>query len=205
MNASAADGGDPPPEGERRTDRSLLMRFREGEQDAATELYVRYARRLQALAQRQTGADLAARFDPEDVVQSVFRTFFRRAAEGCYEAPGGEELWGLLLVIALNKVRKLASRHRAEKRSAQRTVAAEDAGELVRMADGDALAYDTMRLVVEELIESLPPPQDAVVRLRIEGHEVADIARATGRSKRTVERTLQQFRERLNRLIEEPG
>ena len=53
------------------SDRSLLLRFQEGNQDAATALYVRYARRLQALAKAQTGKQLATRFDPEDVVQSV--------------------------------------------------------------------------------------------------------------------------------------
>ena len=42
-------------EGEQ-TDRSLLRRFRSGEEDAATRLYVRYARRLEALARAQSGA-----------------------------------------------------------------------------------------------------------------------------------------------------
>ncbi len=49
--------------------------------------------------------DLAGRVDADDIVQSVFRTFFRRVAKGDYEVPDGEELWKLFLVIALNKVR----------------------------------------------------------------------------------------------------
>ncbi|MCA9234742.1 MAG: sigma-70 family RNA polymerase sigma factor [Planctomycetales bacterium] len=185
------------------SDHSLLRRFQTGQQDAATELYLRYARRLQALARKQTGQQLAARFDPEDVVQSVFRTFFRRASEGCYAAPVGEELWQLLLVLALNKIRSLAVYHRAQKRDAGRTVAADAVAEAAGESGDDAIAYNTMRLVVDELIESLPAPQDEIIRLRIEGHEVADIAATTGRSKRTVERTLQQFRTRLTRLIDE--
>ena len=54
------------------SDHSLLRRFRSGEPDAATELYVRYAQRLQSLAKSQTSHQLSSRFDPEDVVQSVF-------------------------------------------------------------------------------------------------------------------------------------
>ena len=64
------------------SDGSLLRRFRVGEQDAATRLYLRYANRLHGLASKQTGPELQTRLDPEGIVQSVFRTFFRRAKEG---------------------------------------------------------------------------------------------------------------------------
>ena len=82
-------------------DHTLLGRVRIGEQDAATELYLRYSGRLQAWASSRTSSSLKTRFDPEDVVQSVFRTLFRRVGEGLYDVPPGEELWQLLLVLAL--------------------------------------------------------------------------------------------------------
>jgi RNA polymerase sigma-70 factor, ECF subfamily len=186
------------------TDHTLLRRFQDGQQDAATALYVRYAKRLQALARRQTSQNLATRFDPEDVVQSVFRTFFRRAAEGCYEVPVGEELWQLFLVLALNKIRKLASYHRADKRDAGRTIAAENSYEIPAGISGeDASAYETMKMVVDELMSQLPPTQDKIIQLRIEGYEVNEIAELTQRSKRTVERILQQFRLKLASTINE--
>lgn len=185
------------------TDGSLLRRFRTGDQDAATAIYVRYARRLQSLAARQAGDDLSPRFDAEDVVQSVFRTFFRRASAGYYEVPAGEELWRLLLVLSLHKVRDLAVHHRAQKRDVSRTWSVDNAdspaGELT--AD-DRLAYDSLRLVVAGLVSDLPESNRRIVDLRIEGHEVDEIAKRSGRSKRTVERTLQQFRDRLRQLIE---
>src|SRR5262245_55855145 len=86
------------------SDRSLLKRFRAGDADAATQLYLRYAERLRTLARTRVGRDLAPRIDAEDIVQSVFRTFFRRAALGQYHVPDGEELWKLFLVIGLNKI-----------------------------------------------------------------------------------------------------
>ncbi|MEZ6117803.1 MAG: ECF-type sigma factor [Pirellulaceae bacterium] len=94
------------------SDGSLLRRIQGGEEDAATQLYLRYSNRLIALAKHNTSPELAVRFDPEDVVQSVFRSFFRRASGGCYDVPEGGELWRLLLVLALNKVRGLAIHHR---------------------------------------------------------------------------------------------
>src|SRR5687768_11333472 len=69
------------------SDASLLRRYRRGEEDAATELYLRYAGRLRVLADTRASPELKQRVDPEDIVQSVFRTFFRRAAVGQYDAP----------------------------------------------------------------------------------------------------------------------
>src|SRR2546428_2278489 len=86
------------------SDRSLLGRIRRGQKDAATVLYMRYAERLRALAVAQCSPGLAKRVEPDDIVQSVFRTFFRRVTQGQYDVPAGEELWKLLLVMALNKI-----------------------------------------------------------------------------------------------------
>lgn len=122
------------------TDRSLLRRFQARQDDAATELYLRYARRLQTLARPQTGAHRAGQFDPDDIVQSVFRTLFWRASGGCYAAPVGEELRKLLLVIALNRIRALGVHHRAQWRDATRTITAAEAPEAVGASGADARA-----------------------------------------------------------------
>ena len=98
------------------SDRSLLVRLRKGEQDAATALYLRYAQRLRALVRARCSSQLARRLEPDDIVQSVFRRFFRRVLQGDYDVPPGEELWGLLLVIALNKIRAWGNFHRAARR-----------------------------------------------------------------------------------------
>lgn len=64
---------------EKASDHTLLLELREGNQAAAEQLYYRYVRRLFALTHKKSGQDLANRFDPEDVIQSVFGSFFRRA------------------------------------------------------------------------------------------------------------------------------
>lgn len=186
------------------SDRSLLRRFEGGEQDAATAIYLRYAKRLQLLASAQVGSDLSVRIDPEDVVQSVFRTFFRRAAEGHYVIPDGEELWKLFLVIALNKIRALGGHHRADKRDVSRTT---DFGKVEAFTGDshcpDEAAYRVLRMTVSELLDELPVVQLRMVEMRIEGHDVRRIADATKRAKRTVERVLQNFRRRLATVLEE--
>ncbi|MFO0957415.1 MAG: sigma-70 family RNA polymerase sigma factor [Isosphaeraceae bacterium] len=186
------------------SDHSLMNRFRKGEADASTRIYLRYASRLHMLATRQTPPDLARRVDPEEIVQSVFRTFFRRVARGEYEVPDGEEIWKLLLVIALNKVRTAGVHHRAAKRDVRQTSGGEAFDRAVEATgDRDEFALSMLRMVIEELLEGFPEANRRMVELRIEGHEVAEIAEAVQRSKRSVERVLQDFRSRLDRLIRE--
>src|SRR5262245_35900533 len=80
------------------SDGSLLRRFRGGSQEAATQLYLRYAQRLRHLAQAECAPDLGTRLDVDDIVQSVFGSFFRGASRGDYDVPDGDELWRLFLV-----------------------------------------------------------------------------------------------------------
>src|SRR5262249_43679374 len=153
---------------------------------------------LRALIRSRCSDQLARRVEPDDVVQSVFRRFFRQVMRGVYDVPPGEELWGLLLVIALNRLRSEEAYHRAEKRDVR----------LCEPADPSTLAAypaaDTALLEVSvvDVLERLPAGQRQLVELRIQGHEVAAIAQIAGRSKRTVERTLQNVRARLRGLLE---
>jgi RNA polymerase sigma-70 factor (ECF subfamily) len=186
------------------SDRSLLRRVQGGQPDASTQLYLRYAERLHALVVSQSSRDLARRVDAEDIVQSVFRTFFRRAALGDYNVPDGEEIWKLLLVVALNKVRAAGAYHRAAKRDVRQTVGGEAfdrALESERTQDEGALTV--LRMVIDELLEGIPAANRQMIELRIEGYEVAEITEKVRRSKRTVERVLQGFRTRLEALIHE--
>ena len=196
------DQGDPLPQ---RSDHSLLRRFREGEQDAATQLFLRYAQRLQSLAASQTSSALATRFDPEDVVQSVFRTFFRRASTGLYDVPEGDELWQLLLVLALNKIRSLGTFHRAQKRDVGRTTRPPDMTSMEIAQGGRGEQGPPMRIlqmVVDEFLERQPATHATVARMRMEGYQVDEIATATKRSKRTIERVLAEMRGALLRDLE---
>lgn len=177
------------------SDRSLLRRMHSGsDEDAAYNLYVRYAQRLIQLARQKTPADLATRVDPEDIVQSVFRTFFRRASAGQYNVPEGEELWKLLLVIALNKLRSHGAFHRAGKRDVQKTAALAEGQEIAGNGTEAELAKRFLQMSIDEVVSKLPAASQMIVRLRIEGYEMQEIAHRVQRSKRTVERVLQAFR-----------
>ena len=154
------------------------------------------------MARAKLSADLAGRVDPDDIVQSVFRRFFQAARRDDYEAPGGEDLWDLLLVITVNRVRSEQAFQRARKRDVRRTTASGD-HPLAAIADRDDSAAAALRLSVAEALDKLPPDHRRAVELRMEGHEVAEIARVLGRSKRTGERLLQEAREILRVALTE--
>src|SRR5215471_16211688 len=94
------------------SDGSLLRRFRTGNPGAAEQLYQRYSDRVRTLVRTNVSRALSRRLDADDIVQSVFRRFFEAARQGRYLLPAGEELWNLLMVIILNRLRSEEQFHR---------------------------------------------------------------------------------------------
>lgn len=165
------------------SDEALLHLIQCGDRAAVGELYGRYAARLRAAV---AGARGPALCDPEDVVQSAFRSFIEAAERGRYRVPDGADLWALLVTIALNKRRSHARRATAAKRApgaAPRPSAAHD-------DPGAALG-------ARDLLDRLPSPEREIAELRLAGCSVDEIAGRLGRSRRTVERNLHSCRERL--------
>jgi RNA polymerase sigma-70 factor (ECF subfamily) len=185
------------------SDHSLLRRLRRGEDDAATALYLRYARRLLALTRAQSSLEVRRQLEAEDIVQSVFLSFFRKAAHGMYDVPEGEELWNLLLVITINKIRAKGNYFRAARRDVRRNLQGEFPESDPALAASDETALTELQLVIRELLATLPPKSAEIVEMRIARYEIAEIGLKTRRSLRTVERTLQDFRRRLAALLNE--
>src|SRR5262249_39858543 len=183
------------------SDQALLRRWRNREEDAATELYFRYAHRLRALVHGRSSPELARRVEVEDLVQSVFANVFRGISQGDYDVPDGEELWNLILVIALNEIRRHGNFHRAARRDVRLTGSSEGLDDYGEDGDAPGSEADLLRWTINETLEQLPEQQRQIVRLRMEGHEGAEIATHTSRSKRTVERNLKEFREKLARAL----
>jgi DNA-directed RNA polymerase specialized sigma24 family protein len=103
-------------------------------------------------------------------------------------------------VIALNKIRHAAVYHRAARRDIRRTTSADElAASAYILQDhvADSTALTVLQLVIDDITSKLAEVKREMIRLRIEGHEIEEIAQQTGRSSRSVERTLQEFRQAL--------
>src|SRR5262245_57336524 len=181
----------------------LMARWREGDEDAAGELFRRYAENLLALARSRLSAWLARHVDPEDVVQSAYKSFFTGARDGRFALRRSGDLWRLLVAITLHKLQRQAERLSAGKRAvARERRLGEEAGPfgveaqvLAREptpAEAAALA-DTL----EQVLRGLGPLERRMVELRLEGHRLEEIGAEVSRSERTVRRLLEHVKQRL--------
>lgn len=183
------------------TDRALVSRLRHGDEVAAAELYRRYAARLHGLADRQMSSGIRRTVEPDDIVQSAFRSLFRGVSAGSYQAPEGNSLWSLLAIIAIHKVRRKASRDRSVSAISFQGPDGEPPSSQQIAATVSEQQFESS---LSEAIEFLQPQEREIVELRVQGFTVEEISERVGRSGRTVERTLQRIREKLSdRLLQE--
>lgn len=176
--------------------RELLRRYQHGEGDAATAIFDRYVRRLIALARQRIGSKLRRRIDPEDVVQSAYRSFFRRAEDNEYVLQRGGDLWRLLASITLHKLYGQIERHTADRRHVDRE---QDASSNLFMTRLEAAApeptpEETVALVeqVQVALATLRPLERDVLVARLQGQTIENISQNIQRSQRTVRRLLEQ-------------
>jgi RNA polymerase sigma factor (sigma-70 family) len=180
----------------------LLARWRTGDQQAAGDLVCRYAGRLIALARSRLSAQLAQRVDPEDVVQSAYRSFFADAGAGRYDFQGGGNLWQLLVLITLHKIQDQVDHFAAQKRCSHREQSLTGADGLAveaHMRTHEPSPVEAVALVeeVESLMQRLEPQQRPMLEMRLQGWTLEEIAAATGRTERTVRRVLDRVKEWL--------
>jgi DNA-directed RNA polymerase specialized sigma24 family protein len=169
-------------------------------EEAASVIWLHFADRLGALVRRRLDPRLLRRAGVEDVVQSLFASFFA-ASPG----PGGpprsrEDLWRLLVHFTMCKVANTAERHRAQRRDVFRersmTALASESSP-ADWADGQIAAPEDEVVAREEfarLLAVLPEDLQQVFALRLEGWSNAEIAVEIGRVERTVELKLRAIR-----------
>jgi RNA polymerase sigma-70 factor (ECF subfamily) len=191
---------DPPP-----TDlsRLLLERWRAGDEQAAAELFQRYAEQLVALTSRRLQGRLAVRVDAEDVVQSVYRSFFAAARQGRYVLQRSGDLWQLLLGITRHKLQQQFKRHTAGKRAVGREISPNDETPtpfVLAAVKADQPGPDEVVALadfLEQTLSRFEPVHRRAIELRLQGHSLDEIAADIGRTRRTVSRILEEFKRQL--------
>jgi RNA polymerase sigma factor (sigma-70 family) len=183
----------------------LMARWRDGDQQAATELFRRYVDRLIALVRSRLAGKVAHRIDPEDVVQSVYRTFFADVRDGRYLVERGGDMWQLLVTITLHKVNDQIRRNKSEKRDFQKEQGFGSEDSLIRM-QAHLLAHEPSPLEavalaeeVEQIMRRLEPIERRMLELRLQGFTIDEIAADTHCGERTVRYALDEVKQQLHR------
>ena len=147
------------------------------------------------------------RVEAEDVVQSAYRSFFRRAGEH-YTLERQGDLWRLLAAITVNKIRGQVEFHTAKKRGIYSEESLHVDQSVIRVPPefvSEEPKPDDAAVMVEELsnvLQNLDSTQRSIIELSMQNRSIEEIANQVQRSERTVRRTIQQVREELeNRLL----
>jgi RNA polymerase sigma-70 factor (ECF subfamily) len=186
----------------------FLTRLHSGDDAAAQELFGRFAHQLIALALRHIEAGLRHKVDPEDVVQSVYKSFFVRYGAGNLNVVNWNSLWGLLTLITVRKCAERAAFHRAECRDAAREVSQpqEDEGaQWVEPIGREPTPLEAAVLgeTVEQLFAALDEEERPILELSLQGYSTREISERLGRAERTVRLLREGVRHRLERMQRE--
>lgn len=183
----------------------LVDLYRSGDESAAAELFQRYWKRLCALAERYMAPRLKRRVGADDVVQSVFHSFFRRTEQGEYAIDDSDALWNLLAKITLNKVRGKLEYHTAEKRNMTAEAGADAADCYLDVICGEP-SQEHAAILADELnaaLGGLPERDQEILHLCLDGYSTPYIARKLNCSRHTARRVLNHVGERLRDRIEQ--
>jgi len=184
----------------------LISRLKTGDDAAATEIVESFGERLIVLARKRLSRKLQRKLDPEDVVQSAFKSFFPRQAKGEFEFKNRDDLWNLLVLFTVRKCARKAEHYGTAQRDVGREVepkvpSAESSVKREAIAR-EPTPDDAAVLVeaVEELMRPLDERQRTIVSLSLQGYDTAEISKQVGCSRRMVRRVLLAGRRHLERM-----
>jgi RNA polymerase sigma-70 factor (ECF subfamily) len=184
----------------------LIARLQAGDEAAAGRIFHNYARRLIGLARSRLDTRIRQKVDPEDVVQSVFRSFFTRQGGGAYQLEDWDSLWSLLALITLRKCGHHIEQYHAARRDIHREAAVQgppDRSSAVWEPLGrDPSPSEAAMLVetLEALARELDERDGKILALSLEGFAVSEVSARMGCTERTVYRVLAYIRERLEEM-----
>jgi RNA polymerase sigma-70 factor (ECF subfamily) len=185
--------------------RVLVDRCRAGDADAARQLFERYVDRLVAVARRRLSQPITSRVDPEDIVQSVFRTFFGRLKGGQFQLDQQNDLCKLLVRITVNKtLRQVAYQKAAKRDPGQETHADEgDRESVLQLLARDPAPEEAVAFLdqLEHFLLNLTPDERRILEMRMQGYSNEEICNELGIYDRKIRRVL----ERIRGLAEQEG
>jgi RNA polymerase sigma factor (sigma-70 family) len=180
----------------------LIRRVRSGDSQAAAELVRQYEPTIRRVARvRLVDPRLRRRFDSLDICQSVFGSFFVRAALGQFDLATPEQLLGLLVRMSQKKVADGARQARAARRDVRRTQGRMlDAGRLRARDPSPSEEVATKELLVE-FRRRMSEDERQLADQRAAGLNWDQIAGAGGESSEALRKKLARAIDRVSKEL----
>jgi len=180
----------------------LMARVRAGDEEAAAELVRTYEPAIRRAARiRLVDTRLQRLFDSTDISQSVFASFFVRAALGQYDLDKPERLLNLLINMSKKKLADHAREQGAARRDFKRQRAGQETKRLAA-AGASPSQYVATAELVQKFRKRLAPDELDLANLRAQGRTWDDIAAARGGTPEGLRKKLMRA---VDRVAEELG
>ena len=164
-----------------------------------------FTQRLIRLAQSKLPQRLIRRCDAEDIVQSVFHSFFQRNEDQQFDIRHSNDLWRLLAAMTYKKTIQAIEFHSRQRRDYGREQEAQQSARNSAMQnpidDPTASAIAMMAELLDKILIQLPSQHQEILRLRLLDYSIDEIADEVQVSSRTVDRALMASRQVAERLM----
>lgn len=169
------------------------------------QIVEQFTQRLIRLAQSRLPQRLIRRCDAEDIVQSVFHSFFQRNEDQQFDIHHSNDLWRLLAAMTYKKTMQAIEFHSRQRRDYGREQDAQQSTKNSAMQnpidDPTASAIAMMAELLDKILVQLPVQHQEILRLRLLDHSIDEIAEQIRVSSRTVDRALKASRQIAERLM----
>jgi RNA polymerase sigma-70 factor (ECF subfamily) len=174
--------------------------------EASRALFEQFSQRLIGLARTHLDGRLKNKVDPEDVVQSAYKSFFLRYGDQTLAAQGSDALWSLLTLITIRKCADRARYYRADRRDLNQEAAPTGSQpdfwrEAVSREPTPEHAM-VLAETVERVLREVGTDERRVVELSLQGYSTQEISEQLGRAERSVRRLRERVRKYLEKLQE---
>ncbi len=179
--------------------------LKEGDPQAAQELWSRYFEKLVRLARKKLQGSSRRMADEEDVALSAFHSFCEGAAKGKFpRLDDRDNLWRVMVIITARKASRLAEHERRQKRGGGNL-----RGESVFRGDDEEISAGIQQVVGDEptpefaaqiaeeherLLGKLEPDLRQIAQWKLEGYTNEEISQMAQCGVRTVQRKLNRIR-----------
>jgi RNA polymerase sigma-70 factor (ECF subfamily) len=181
---------------------ALIQRVKTGEPDAAEQLLREFEPTVRrAIRVRMVNPSLRRTMDSMDLCQSVMGSFFVRAALGQYDLGSPEQLVGLLVKLARNKVADHARHEQAKMRDHRRTK--EDGSAVDHVAGRQESPSQIVggAELLERFRSKLSAEERYLAEQRALGREWSELAEELGQSAEALRKQLQRAVDRVSQEL----
>jgi len=177
---------------------SFVNSLRQGNPEATKKIFDAYVNKLVAMARKRISQRFAGRIDAEDIVQSVFRTFFHRAKQGQFELNDEDDICKMLARITVHKTFRQIAHHQAGKRDAGRDLGSGDSSQdlMVNLMSREPSPEEATALLdqMEHFLAQLRQEDRDILEMRMQGFSTLEIAQKLSITDRKIRRLMERIR-----------